>query len=71
MRYRRAMVLLASAGGNRVPMIARPVGADEDTMRGVIHRFAPDSSKESEDTREHPYDAPRPAEPSAARRQSR
>ncbi|PJN34975.1 hypothetical protein CG717_01600 [Streptomyces sp. CB02613] len=70
-RYRCAMMLLASAGGNRVPMIARPAGAEEDTVRGVIHRFAPDSSKDLEDTREHPYDGPRPAEPSAARRPSR
>jgi transposase len=38
-RYRRAMMLLASAGGNRVPMIARLVQADEDTVRDVIHRF--------------------------------
>jgi hypothetical protein len=38
-RYRRAMMLLASAGGNRVPVIARLVAADEDTVRDVIHRF--------------------------------
>ncbi|MQS15977.1 IS630 family transposase [Streptomyces kaniharaensis] len=38
-RYRRAMMLLASAGGNRVPVIARLVQADEDTVRDVIHRF--------------------------------
>ncbi|MFJ9752793.1 helix-turn-helix domain-containing protein [Streptomyces chartreusis] len=38
-RYRRAMMLLASAGGNRVPVIARFVQADEDTVRDVIHRF--------------------------------
>ncbi|MFJ5927636.1 IS630 family transposase [Kitasatospora sp. NPDC092948] len=38
-RYRRAMMLLASAGGNRVPVIARLVLADEDTVRDVIHRF--------------------------------
>lgn len=38
MRYRRAMMLLASAGGNRVPMIAQLVQADEDTVRDVIHR---------------------------------
>ena len=30
-RYRRAMMLLASAGGN--------VQADEDTVRDVIHKF--------------------------------
>lgn len=38
-RYRRAMMLLASAGGNTVPVIARLVQADEDTVRDVIHRF--------------------------------
>ncbi len=38
-RYGRAMMLLASAGGNRVPVIAQLVQADEDTVRDVIHRF--------------------------------
>ncbi|MFI0813208.1 IS630 family transposase [Streptomyces echinatus] len=38
-RYRRAMMLLASASGNRVPVIAHLVQADEDTVREVIHRF--------------------------------
>ncbi|MEV5156571.1 IS630 family transposase [Streptomyces werraensis] len=38
-RYRRAMMLLASAGGNRVPVIAQLVQADEDTVLGVIHCF--------------------------------
>ncbi len=38
-RYRRAMMLLTSAGGNRVPVIAQLVQADEDTVRDVIHRF--------------------------------
>ncbi|GAA3025838.1 hypothetical protein GCM10017559_59490 [Streptosporangium longisporum] len=38
-RYRRAMILLASAGGNTVAVIARLVAADEDTVRDVIHRF--------------------------------
>ncbi|MFI0218598.1 helix-turn-helix domain-containing protein [Streptomyces lydicus] len=38
-RYRRAMRLLGSAGGNRVPVIAQLVQADEDTVRDVIHRF--------------------------------
>jgi transposase len=38
-RYRRAMMILASAGGNRVPVIARLVQADEDTVRDVIHQF--------------------------------
>jgi transposase len=38
-RLRRAMVVLASAGGNSVPVIARLVQADEDSVRAVIHRF--------------------------------
>jgi hypothetical protein len=38
-RYRRAMMVLASADGNRVPVIAKLVAADEDTVREVIHRF--------------------------------
>jgi len=38
-RLRRAMVVLASAGGNTVPTIARLVQGDEDAVRGVIHRF--------------------------------
>jgi transposase len=38
-RYRRAMVVLASASGNTMPAIARLVAADEDTVREVIHRF--------------------------------
>ncbi|MFJ6251868.1 MULTISPECIES: IS630 family transposase [unclassified Streptomyces] len=37
-RFRRAM-MLASAGGSSVPVIARLVQADEDTVRNVIHRF--------------------------------
>ncbi|MFF9396764.1 helix-turn-helix domain-containing protein [Streptomyces griseoluteus] len=32
-------MLLASAGGNRVPVIAQLVQADEDTVRDVIRRF--------------------------------
>jgi transposase len=38
-RLRRAIVVLASAGGNSVPVIARLVSADEDSVRQVIHRF--------------------------------
>lgn len=38
-RWRRATMILASAGGNSVPVIARLVAADEDTVREVIHRF--------------------------------
>src|SRR4051794_41715966 len=37
-RYRRATMLLASAGGNHVPVIAQLVQADEDTVPGVVHR---------------------------------
>jgi len=33
------MVVLASAGGNTVPAIARLVQADEDSVRQVVHRF--------------------------------
>jgi hypothetical protein len=33
------MVVLASAGGNSVPVIAGLVQADEDSVRQVIHRF--------------------------------
>jgi transposase len=33
------MVILASAGGNSVPVIARLMQADEDSVRQVIHRF--------------------------------
>lgn len=39
MRYRRAMIVLASASGNTVPAIARLVQAKEDTVRQVIHAF--------------------------------
>jgi transposase len=38
-RLRRAMVILASAGGNTVPAIARLVSGDEDSIRQLIHRF--------------------------------
>jgi transposase len=38
-RYRRAMMILASSSGNRVPVIAQLVQADEDTVRAVIHQF--------------------------------
>ncbi|WUA40030.1 helix-turn-helix domain-containing protein [Streptomyces sp. NBC_00273] len=38
-RFRRAMMLLASAGSSTVPVIARLVQADEDTVRDVIHKF--------------------------------
>ncbi len=38
-RYRRALVILASAGGNTVPVIARLVQTSEDRVREVIHRF--------------------------------
>src|ERR1700720_1108449 len=38
-RYRRAMVVLASAGGNEVVVIARLVQTSPDRVREVIHRF--------------------------------
>ncbi|GLW03896.1 hypothetical protein Slala05_75260 [Streptomyces lavendulae subsp. lavendulae] len=38
-RFRRAMVLLASAGGSTVPVMARMVQAGEDTVRDVIRKF--------------------------------
>jgi transposase len=38
-RYRRALVILASAGGNRVPVIAELVQTSEDRVREVIHNF--------------------------------
>lgn len=38
-RYRRALVVLASAGGNTVPVIARLVQAAPDRVREVIHDF--------------------------------
>jgi transposase len=36
---RRAVIIMASASGTRVPAIARLVAADEDTVRDVIHAF--------------------------------
>jgi transposase len=38
-RVRRALIVMASASGTPVPAIARLVAAQEDTVRGVIHRF--------------------------------
>jgi transposase len=38
-RYRRAMVVLASAGGNTVEVIARLVQTSTDRVREMIHRF--------------------------------
>lgn len=38
-RYRRALVVLASAGGNDVAAIARLVQTSPDRVREVIHRF--------------------------------
>ena len=35
--YRRALVVLSSAGGNTVPVIARLVQTSEDRVREVIH----------------------------------
>lgn len=39
MRWRRALVIQASAGGNTVPVIARLVQTSEDRVREMIHRF--------------------------------
>jgi len=38
-RYRRALMILASSSGTLVPAIARLVAADPDTVRDVIHAF--------------------------------
>jgi transposase len=38
-RYRRAMVVLASAGGNTVEVIARLVQTSPDRVRKMVHRF--------------------------------
>lgn len=38
-RYRRAMIILASSSGNTVPVIDGLVAADEKTVREVIHAF--------------------------------
>ncbi len=35
-RYQRAMMLLASAGGNRVPVVAQLVQADEEPRIGQL-----------------------------------
>ena len=39
MRWRRALVIQASAGGNTVPVIARLVQTSEDRVLEMIHRF--------------------------------
>ncbi len=38
-RYRRALIIMASASGTPVSAIARLVAAHDDTVRDVIHRF--------------------------------
>jgi transposase len=38
-KWRRALVVQASAGGNRVPVIAKLVSTSEDRVREMIHRF--------------------------------
>jgi hypothetical protein len=58
-RLRRALVVLDSAGGNTVPVIARLVQADEDSVPCVIHRL----------TRWHAQ--PRPSPGARCRRRSR
>ena len=39
MKWRRAVVVHASAGGNTVPVIARLAATSEDRVREMIHRF--------------------------------
>lgn len=36
---RRSQILLASARGERAPVIARQLGCDDQTVRNVIHQF--------------------------------
>jgi Winged helix-turn helix len=38
-RYRRALIIMASASGTPVPAIARLVAGHADTVRDVIHAF--------------------------------
>jgi hypothetical protein len=38
-RYRRALIIMASASGTGVPAIARLVATHPDTARDVIHAF--------------------------------
>jgi hypothetical protein len=38
-RYRRGLIIMASSAGTRVPVIARLIAADPDTIRDVIHAF--------------------------------
>src|SRR2546421_11759 len=38
-RYRRALIIMASASGTGAPAIAQLVAADPDTVRDVIHAF--------------------------------
>ena len=38
-KWRRALVIQASAGGNTVPVIARLVSTSEDRVREMIHRY--------------------------------
>ncbi len=38
-RFRRALIIMASASGTRAPAIARLVAAVPDTVRDVIHAF--------------------------------
>lgn len=38
-RYRRAMMRLVPAGGNRAPVIVQPIQTEQDAVRDVIHRF--------------------------------
>ena len=39
---RRCQILLASARGERAPLIARQLGCDDQTVRNVVHGFNAD-----------------------------
>jgi len=38
-KWRRALVVMSSAGGNKVPVIAELVQTSQDRVREMIHRF--------------------------------
>jgi hypothetical protein len=63
-RYRRAMMLLAFAGGNRVPVIAQLVQADEDT-RTSLSRLSHADVELLRRNRTRPVLGPLPSSPQA------
>jgi hypothetical protein len=63
-RYRRAMMLLAFAGGNRVPVIAQLVQADEDT-RTSLSRLSHADVELLRRNRTRPVLGPFPSSPQA------